>query len=52
MTLREFEVALREAGVVADLGEVRTLFDQFDRNKDGRITFDEFHSMCRGRYVC
>lgn len=49
VTLTEFETALNEAGVYCTRKDARTLFDQFDKNGDGRITFDEFHSPARGR---
>jgi Ca2+-binding EF-hand superfamily protein len=50
ITLTEFELALKEAGVIASDKDVKALFDQFDKNHDGRITFDEFHSPVRSRY--
>lgn len=50
VTLKEFEIALKDAGVVCSDKDVKSLFDQFDRNKDGRITFDEFHSPMRSRF--
>jgi len=50
VTFTEFERALNEAGVNCSSKDARTLFEQFDRNKDGRITFDEFHSPVRNRY--
>lgn len=50
VTLIEFNQALKEAGIVCSDKDVKSLFDQFDRNKDGRITFDEFHSPMRSRF--
>lgn len=50
VTLPEFEQALNEAGIICSDRDVKSLFDQFDRNKDGRITFDEFHSPMRNRF--
>jgi len=50
ITLTEFELALQEAGIICTDKDVKALFEQFDRNKDGRITFDEFHSPMRSRY--
>ena len=50
VTLPEFEQALSDAGIICSDRDVKSLFDQFDRNKDGRITFDEFHSPMRNRF--
>lgn len=50
ITLPEFESALKDAGIICSDKDVKSLFDQFDRNKDGRITFDEFHSPMRSRF--
>jgi len=44
VTMKEFGEALNEAGVGCSERDARILFEQFDRNKDGRITFDEFYS--------
>lgn len=44
VTLKELQKTLAENGVVADQKEVRNLFDMFDRNSDGKISFDEFYS--------
>lgn len=50
ITLTEFQQALCEAGVYCTDSDAKTLFEQFDKNKDGRITFDEFHSPSRLNY--
>jgi len=50
VTQKEFELALKDAGIICSDKDVKALFDQFDRNKDGRITFDEFHSPMRSRF--
>jgi len=47
VTLREFTNKLNDAGVFCTDKDAKVLFEQFDRNKDGRITFDEFHSPAR-----
>lgn len=47
ITFTDFVSALTDAGVVATQKQFQTLFDQFDKNRDGRITFEEFHSPGR-----
>lgn len=47
VTLSDFRSKLNEAGVFCTDKDAETLFEQFDRNKDGRITFEEFHSPVR-----
>ena len=44
VTVDELEELLAENGVRVNNKEVMNLFEQFDRNADGRITFDEFCS--------
>lgn len=50
VTLFEFTIALNEAGVYCSDDDCKTLFEQFDKNKDGIITFDEFHSPSKMRH--
>ena len=47
VTLYEFTQALNEAGVYCSDVDCKTLFEQFDKNKDGIITFEEFHSPAK-----
>ena len=50
VTLTEFTQSLEDAGIYCTAQDSKTLFEQFDKNKDGRITFEEFHSPVRNRY--
>lgn len=49
ITQSEFNSKLNEAGVFCSESDAKTLFEQFDKNKDGRITFEEFHSPVKTR---
>lgn len=50
VSLTEFQQSLEDAGIFCTAEDAKTLFEQFDKNKDGRITFDEFTSPVRSRY--
>lgn len=44
ITYKEFEQTLIENGLCINHQDCRDLFEEFDRDANGRISFDEFHS--------
>lgn len=44
----EFEWGLRENGHILTPPDVEKLFKYFDRNQDGRVSYDEFLRAIRG----
>ena len=50
LTVKELEDTFADNGIKVSKQEVRNLFDQFDKNADERITFEEFYCPARRRH--
>ena len=40
----EFSLTLQKNGVKANIKAMRAVFDQFDKDKNGNVSFAEFHT--------